>query len=143
VDWETYGYTAGILNDGDGFRCNVGVSSWTDDWTRVRLDVQDGDGVIVASTEIDVPPFSHVQQRLTTEVMGGSLVFYLVDGPSNSRIFPYASIVDQSTGDPSYQGALASVVGVSVAKGTDPAKTRPQYPGLATRRSVPESVAAR
>ncbi|MCJ7753564.1 MAG: hypothetical protein MUP13_03265, partial [Thermoanaerobaculales bacterium] len=42
TDWSTYGYAAGVLNDGDFFRCNAGVASWTPDWTRVRLDRHGG-----------------------------------------------------------------------------------------------------
>jgi hypothetical protein len=141
VNWDTYGYAAGVLNDGAGFRSNVGVSSWSRDWTLVRLDVQDGDGVILATHEFDVPPFSHVQERLDTAVEGGGLVFYVVDGPSDARVFPYASVVDQTTGDPSYQGALASVVGVTAAKSAEPSATRPSHPDLATRRVAARAAA--
>ncbi len=130
VDWTTYGYAAGILNDGIGFRCNVGIASWSDDWTTVAVDVQDNVGNIIASHDMEVPPFGHVQQRLDTEVMGGSLVFYLVDGPDNARVFGYASVVDQTTGDPSYQAAVASVVGLGQAKTGDGPATRPSYPAL-------------
>ena len=66
TDWSTYGYAAGVLNDGDFFRCNAGVASWTPDWTRVRLDIQNADGQIVTSEVFDVPPYGHVQRRLLT-----------------------------------------------------------------------------
>ena len=46
TDWSTFAYAAGVLNDGELFRCNAGVASWTPDWTRVRLDIQDADGQI-------------------------------------------------------------------------------------------------
>jgi hypothetical protein len=138
VDWDSYGYAAGILNDGVNFRCNVGVSSWSSDWTVVRVDVQDAVGTILATEEFEVPPFSHVQRRLATDVTGGSLVYYLVDGPDDARVFPYGSIVDQTTGDPSYQAALASVVGVSVAKGSAPDSARPGHPDLGERLASSE-----
>jgi hypothetical protein len=92
--------------------------------------VQNGGGTIISSHDFDVPPFGHVQRRLPTEVVGGSLVFYLVDGPADARIFGYASVVDQTTGDPSYQAALASVVGVSQPKTGDGALVRPVHPEL-------------
>lgn len=134
VDWSTFGYAAGVLNDGVGFRCNVGVASWSAGWTVVRIDVQNEAGDIIASHELDVPPFGHVQQRLTTEVVGGSLVFYLVDGPGDARVFGYASVVDQTTGDPSYQAAVASVIGVSQPKTVDGRAARPPHPALQSVR---------
>jgi len=116
LDWSTFGYVAGILNDGVDFRCNVGVASWTASWTTVRVDVQDSLGSILATEELEIPPFGHAQSRLQTAVGGGSLVFYVVDGPDSALVFPYASVVDQRTGDPSFFAAVPSVVGVSVGK---------------------------
>lgn len=128
VDWTRYGYAAGILNDGEFFRCNIGVASWSPDWTVVAVDVQDSAGNILATRELELPPFGHVQQRLPTAVEGGSLVFYLVDGPDDAQVFPYASVVDQTTGDPSYQGAVASTVGVAAAKAIARPLGRPLHP---------------
>ena len=139
VDWSSYGYAAGILNDGEFFRCNVGIASQSRDWTVVRVDVQDSVGEILATHEFDVPPFGHVQQRLPTAVTGGSLVFYLVDGPDDARIFPYASIVDQVTGDPSYQAAIASVIGLTAAKAAPERSVRPVHPDRSAMLDVPES----
>jgi hypothetical protein len=136
VDWSSYGYAAGILNDGDLFRCNIGVASWSPGWTVVRVDVQDNAGNILASHELEVPPFGHVQERLATAVEGGSLVFYLVDGPDEARIFPYASVVDQTTGDPSDQGAIASTAGVVAAKSIAGSSERPGRPEMAQPQTV-------
>ncbi len=115
VDWDHYGYAAGILNDGNDFRCNLGVASWTGAWTTVRVDVQDAAGQILDTEEFQVPPFGHLQRRMRTAVTGASLVFYLVDGPNDALVFPYASVVNQRTGDPSWVPAIASSVGASVA----------------------------
>jgi hypothetical protein len=128
VDWWTYGYAAGVLNDDVDFRCNVGVASWTPAWTTVRLDVQDAAGGILASESLEVPPFGHVQRRLQTAVGGGSLVFYLVSGPDDALVFPYASVVNQVTGDPSFVPVEPSVVGVSVDKGQRPPTVRRPVP---------------
>ena len=136
VDWSSYGYAAGILNDGQFFRCNVGIASQSQDWTVVRVDVQDSVGEIIATHEYEVPPFGHVQQRLPTAVTGGSLVFYLMDGPDDARIFPYASIVDQVTGDPSYQAAIASVIGVTSTKAAPQRTLRPVHPDRSGALSV-------
>jgi hypothetical protein len=130
VDWNTLGYAAGILNDQMSFRTNIGIASWGDDWTTVVVDVQDADGVILESLIFDLPPFGHVQERLETVVMGGSLVFWIEDGPADPLVFGYASVVDQSTGDPSFQLALPSPVGFEESQ---------RLSGVQRRRVVPES----
>jgi hypothetical protein len=133
TDWATFGYAAGVLNDGEAFRCNAGVASWTADWTHVRLDIQDADGRIVTSEAFDVPPFGHVQRRLLASGFGGSLVFYLESGPGDALVFPYATVINQRTGDPSYLFATPSAVGASVAKSYIPVTQRPMVPDASTR----------
>jgi len=107
LDVASYAFALGILNDGDTFRTNVGAASWTPAWTTIGYDVQDAQGNVVDSVEFDVPPFGHVQHRLAEPVMGGTVVFYLVDGPDNALVFPYASVVNQETGDPTFMEARA------------------------------------
>lgn len=134
-DWSTLSYAAGILNDGTSFRCNVGVASWTAGWTTVVLDIQDSGGSIVASESFDVPPFGHVQRELGAQVSGGSLVFYLEEGPDEALIFPYATVIDQTTGDGSYFFAEASVVGTA-AKAQGAVSRRPRHPEKKTHVGV-------
>ena len=133
TDWATFGYAAGVLNDGEAFRCNAGVASWTPDWIRVRLDIQDAAGQILTSEVFDVPPFGHVQRRLLASGYGGSLVFYVESGPDDALVFPYATVINQRTGDPSYLFAAPSLVGVSVAKSTTIRAARPQVPRASVR----------
>lgn len=133
TDWWTFAYAAGILNDGEFFRCNAGVASWTPEWTTVRLDVQDASGAIVATEYFDVPPYGHTQRRLPETSDGGSLVFYLDQGPTDSLVFPYATVINQETGDASYFFAEASTVGVSVAKGSRTSGQRPANPAATSR----------
>ena len=133
TDWATFSYAAGVLNDGDFFRCNAGVASWTPDWTRVRLDIQDSDGQILTSEVFDVPPYGHLQRRLLSSGYGGSLVFYLESGPDEAQVFPYATVINQQTGDASYFFASSSVVGVSVAKTFKNLSGRPGPPAASTR----------
>jgi len=128
TDWASLAYAAGILNDGTSFRCNVGVASWTPRWTTVRLDIQDAEGFILSSEILEVPPFGHVQQRLAEKMEGGSLVFYIESGPEDALVFPYATVINQKTGDPSYFFAEPSPVGVSVAKKTPRREGRPEKP---------------
>lgn len=134
VDWWTFGYAAGILNDGVDFRCNVGVASWSAEDVLVHVDVQSSSGEILATEELRVRPFGHRQRRLATPVGGGSLVFYLVEGPDDALIYPYASVVDERTGDPSFIPAEPSEVGVAVDKARRPssaARPRPATLGEA------------
>lgn len=128
TDWDSLAYAAGILNDGAFFRCNTGVASWTSQWTTVRLDIQDSEGFIVSSEIFDVPPFGHVQRRLDEKIEGGSLVFYLEDGPDEALVFPYATVINQKTGDPSYFFAEASWIGASVSKRAPGEHRRPDMP---------------
>ena len=137
TDWATFSYAAGVLNDGDFFRCNAGVASWTPDWTRVRLDIQDSDGQILTSEVFDVPPYGHLQRRLLSSGYGGSLVFYLESGPDEAQVFPYATVINQQTGDASYFFASSSVVGVSVAKTFKNLSCRPGPPAASTRVVAP------
>jgi hypothetical protein len=136
VDWSTFGYLAGVLNDGQWFRTNVGVASWTGEWTSVRIDIQDADGTILATQDLSIPPYGHIQRRLSTAVSGGSLVFYLTDGPDGALVFPYASVVNELTGDPSFFPASPSGIGVTLAKRIEAAR------GPAAVSSSPERGAA-
>ena len=138
-DWSTLSYAAGILNDGEYFRCNVGVASWTVDWTVVHLDIQDSDGSIIASETFDVPPFGHTQRSLDTLMTGGSLVFYVEDGPDDVLIFPYATVIDEATGDASFFFAEASIVGAATKRGRPSSVDRPSTP----TRGPPVMVAPR
>lgn len=144
LDWVTLGYLAGVLNDGGAFRCNVGVASWTAGWTTVRLDVQDADGFVLATEELRIPPFGHVQRRLATAVEGGSLVFYLVDGPDDALVFPYASVVNRATGDASYLSARWSQVGLEAGATVQRARPAPPRPAAeGGKRSIARAPGAR
>jgi hypothetical protein len=142
TDWSTFGYAAGILNDGVFFRCNIGVASWTPAWTTVRIDVQDADGQVLGSEIMDVPPWGHSQRRLATAVEGGSLVFYLDAGPDDPLVFPYATIINQETGDASFVLGEASTVGVSVDK-RSMAPSRPPVPTAGARVEATDRMAGR
>jgi hypothetical protein len=111
----TYAYTTGVMNDGQTFRANAGVASWTGAWITVQMDVQDAAGNILRSETFDVPPFGMVQRRIRTAVDAGTVVFSLVDGPDDSLVVPYATLVNQVTGDPTYLPTRVSAVGVTIA----------------------------
>lgn len=136
TDWDSLAYATGVLNDGQFFRCNAGIASWSAEWVSVRVDLQNEEGSIVNSEVVDVPPFGHTQWRLPATGFGGTVVFYLESGPADSLIFAYATPINQDTGDPSYQFAEPSVVGVSVEKGTPREISRPRAPREGLRVEV-------
>ncbi len=114
LGWDTYAYATGVMNDGEIFRANAGVASWTAGWTTVQMDVQDAAGDILQSETFDVPPFGMVQHRIRTAVDAGTVVFSLVDGPDDSLVFPFASVINQDSGDPTFLPARISAVGVTI-----------------------------
>jgi len=87
------------LSDDTDFRTNLGVASWTDAMVKVRVDLQDAAGNIVDTRDHWVPPFGHVQWRLERGVTGGTAAVYIVEGPSDAMVYPYASVVNWATGD--------------------------------------------
>jgi hypothetical protein len=143
IDWNTLGYAAGILNDGLYFRTNIGIASWSSDWTSVVVDVQDADGALIESFTYEVPPFGHIQERLPTLIEGGSLVFWLEDGPDDALVFGYASVVDETTGDASFQLAQPSTVGFASAKVTSKTGPRRQGPAADTSGGKPREIDSR
>jgi hypothetical protein len=116
VDWGSLGYAAGILNDGAAFRANLGLASWSGFWTTVAVDVQDADGTILERLVYDVPPYGHIQRRLPTPVEGGSVVLWIEDGDDDALVYGYVSVVDEITGDASFQLARPSGIGFAGAK---------------------------
>jgi len=112
MDASVLAYLPQVIHDSD-FRTNLGVASLASKWVEVGVDVQGHDGRILRRTSTWVPPFGHVQWALDTTVTGGSVVFYLKSGPRDAMLFPYASVVNQRTGDPVYVEAQMTVVGVS------------------------------
>lgn len=112
MDRSVLAYVPQLSNDAD-FRTNLGVASLAEDYVEVGYDVQAPDGRILARTSTWIAPYSHAQWALSTGVTGGTVVFYLKSGPQDAMVFPYASVVNQRTGDPVYIEAHMTVVGVS------------------------------
>jgi len=112
MDASVLAYLPQVSRDGD-FRTNLGVASLAGAWVEVGVDVQAPDGRILRRTSTWVPPFGHVQWGLDTTVTGGTVVMYVKSGPADAMLFPYASVVNQRSGDPVYVEAHMTVVGVS------------------------------
>lgn len=87
-----------------GWRTNIGAVNLGDRSVTMRVSVYDVDGrTILKNAPFSIPPMGHIQDRLPIEVDRGSVEFF-VDDPSRSAVvFPYASTIDQLSGDPTYQ----------------------------------------
>lgn len=112
MDRSVLAYLPQVSNDAD-FRTNLGVASLSDAFVEVGYDLQAPDGRIIDRRSTWVAPFGHGQWALPAPVTGGSVVMYIKSGPADAMLFPYASVVNQRTGDPVYVEAHMTVVGVS------------------------------
>jgi len=151
LDRSVIAYLPQLLDD-DDFRTNLGVASWTGAMVRVRVDLQDEAGAIIDTRDHWVPPFGHIQWRLERGVSGGTAAVYIMDGPSDAVVYPYASVVNWETGDAVNIEAFLTPAGLSAqaASVRAAARARPAA-GLAphfslqalTRRARPPSDATR
>jgi len=112
MDSTVLAYLPQISQDQD-FRTNLGVASLSNQWVEVGFDLQAPDGRLLDRQSTWVPPFGHVQWALTRPVTGGSVVMYVRRGPQDAMLFPYASVVNERTGDPVYVEAHMTPVGLS------------------------------
>jgi hypothetical protein len=125
LDWSVLAYFPQVFDTAE-FRTNVGLASWTGATVTVRVDVQRADGTIVDSSDHAVPPYGHVQWRMKGAVEGGTAVAYVVGGPGDAIVYPYASVANWSTSDPTYVEAQLSPVGFSLqAAAARPARANP------------------
>jgi len=112
LDKSVIAFMPQILDDSD-FRTNLGVASWTDAMVLVRFDLQDAAGNVIDRRDHWVPPFGHVQWRLEAGVTGGTVAAYVMNGPDDAMVFPYASVVNWTTGDAVNVESHLTAVGVS------------------------------
>ena len=110
LDRSVLAYLPQVSNTPD-FRTNLGVASWTGSGVTVRADIQDESGTIVDSSDHYVPPFGHIQWRMSPAVEGGTAVIYMVGGPTDAVVYPYGSVINRPTGDPAFVEAQLSAVG--------------------------------
>jgi hypothetical protein len=110
-----YGFFAYLpqLTDDQEFITSIGVASWTGAWVTARVDLQETDGTIGRHYEVLIPPFGHVQGRIPVGLKGGTAAVYIVDGPNDSAVYPYATVRSAITGDPTTIEAQISTVGLS------------------------------
>jgi len=124
LDWTVFAYLPQVFDTAD-FRTNVGLASWTASAVTVRVDVQDAAGNLIDRSDHYVPAYGHVQWRLGEEVEGGTVVVYIHNGAGDAVVYPYASVVNNATGDPAYVEAqhsgveLAATLAAARAAGSD------------------------
>ncbi|HVT02328.1 MAG TPA: hypothetical protein VHL58_03015 [Thermoanaerobaculia bacterium] len=97
----------GIRNFGTigstGYRTNIGAVNTGRYSIRLLVSVYDSQGRTVADRlPFNVAPLAHFQDRLPVNVDGGTVEFFVDDPSQTAVVFPYASIVDNRSGDPVY-----------------------------------------
>jgi hypothetical protein len=106
-DFATDGISAiahGVRNlSSEGWRANVGAVNLGRTNVRLRISVYDIDGnTILSKAPFDIPPMAHLQDGLPVQVDRGSVEFFLDDPSKSAVVFPYVSVIDQYSGDPTY-----------------------------------------
>ncbi len=91
----------------DGFRTNVGGVNLSDVSTTLWVSVISDEGIEVARRPFTINPGTHYQEALPTTIEHGTLEFWVQFPADYSPTFadlviPYASVVDNRTGDPTY-----------------------------------------
>ncbi len=126
LDYSVLAFMPQLMDDSE-FRTNAGVVSLTDAMVTVRFELQNKDGDVIHRVDKLLPPFGHTQWRLDKGVTGGTLAAFIQSGPNDAMVVPYASVVNNVTGDPvnieshmtpvgvGAQGASAAVVAGRVA----------------------------
>lgn len=110
-------------DDSQSWRTNVGALNLGRSSVTLLVSVYDANGNTVASNlEFKIPPMAQIQDRLPVTVNPGSIEFSLTgdayaNDPANSAVvFPYVSVVDDISGDPSYQAPVLLASATTVFK---------------------------
>jgi hypothetical protein len=105
-DFNTDGISAiahGIRNN-SAFRTNVGAVNLGRSSLTMRISVYDMNGATLAkNVPFTIPPLAHMQDALPVQVDRGSIEFFVDDSTKQGVVFPYVSVIDNQSGDPSYQ----------------------------------------
>ncbi|MEN8163099.1 MAG: PKD domain-containing protein [Acidobacteriota bacterium] len=84
----------------DTFRTNLGIANPTADSVRVTVSLRNTEGNEINTRTLNVPPFGFMQR---TDILGVDAedAFAIVSSSTpGAAYFPYASVVDNRTGDP-------------------------------------------
>lgn len=104
LDYEYDGISSiahGVRNsNAAGFRTNIGAANLSDRSVVLRVTVYDDLGrTLAAQIPFSIPPYGHVQDRLPVTVDRGTVEFFLEDPSTEAVVFPYASVIDNRSGD--------------------------------------------
>lgn len=120
----------------NGFRTNVGATNLGVSDVTMRVYVYDAAGNKVSDIPFYLLPKTHMQQALPITLQEGSLEFVIENDPywdhpdDYAIVFPYASIVDNRTGDPIYiKPTLLATSGTLYGKSAAAAAALLQNPG--------------
>ncbi len=107
MDFQSDGITAiahGVRNiSKQGWRANVGAVNLGRQNVRLLVSVYDVDGkTLLDQARFDIPPMGHIQDGLPVQVDRGAVEFFLDDATQKAVVFPYVSVIDQLSGDPTY-----------------------------------------
>ena len=107
-DFATDGISAvahGVRNlSAQGWRANIGAVNLGRASVTMRVSVYDIDGKTVSKDiPFTIPPLAHMQDSLPVQVDRGSVEFFIDDATKQAVVFPYVSVIDQLSGDPTYQ----------------------------------------
>jgi hypothetical protein len=112
LDSSVIAYLPQIMDDGI-FRTNLGVTSWTAGFVTVRFELQDSAGQVIQQADQIVPPFGHIQWSLGRTVTGGTVAAYIVAGPADAIVYPYAAVANNVSGDGVHIEAHLTPVGLT------------------------------
>lgn len=99
-----------LLRGGDGFRSNVGAVNLTDVPCELEIDLRDDLGGILTTVPLALPPEGWTQANRVFDgfeadgLRGSAVVRVLTPG---CQAWPYASVIDGGTGDPTTVPARA------------------------------------
>lgn len=97
---------SGVTNSASGtsgFRANIGAVNLGRFTARLKVSVYDSAGNTISSLiPFVLPPQGHFQDRLPVNVEHGSVEFFVDDPNNDAVVFPYVSVVDNRSGDPTY-----------------------------------------
>ncbi len=98
----------GIRNSGK-WRTNIGAVNLGRCNVTLYVNAYDADGrKVLNQAPFALPPLGHLQDRLPVALNNGTIEFFVSDRCANDDdlfavVFPYASTIDQHSGDPTYQ----------------------------------------
>lgn len=126
MDYDSDGISSvahGVRNSGN-YRLNVGAVNLGRCAATLYVTAYNAGGqVVLDAAPFYVPPLGHMQDRLPVAIDRATLEFFVddpcaADDERYAIVFPYTSMIDNRSGDPSYQyPTLLASPGVLYAKG--------------------------